>query len=145
MMSTGEREQGSWECEWLVAMPWQQEAVPWMGCSVPALDDAVWEKSLHAVSTTRDSWKTAPKHFVSLCPTCPFPPPKARSFPFWIACLHLKFKQPLLSVFNYNLMEMVLAFQLALSFHITNVHPSYCVIIISCYNGFIMQVPAGLN
>lgn len=67
------------------------------------------------------------------------------SFHFWIVCLRLKFKQALLSVFNYNLMEILLAFKLAFSFHITNVHPSYCVIIISCYNGFIMQVPAGLN
>lgn len=53
-----------------------------------------------------------------------------------------KFKQALLLVFNYNLMEILLAFKLAFSFHITNVHPSYCVIIISCHNGFIMQVPA---
>lgn len=68
-----------------------------------------------------------------------------RSFHFWIACLHLKFKQVLPSVFNYNLMVILLAFQLAFSFHITKVHPSYCVILISCYNGFIMQVPAELN
>lgn len=67
------------------------------------------------------------------------------SFHFWIVCLHLKFNQVLLSVFNYNLMVTLLAFQLPFSFHITKVHPSYCVIIISCYNGFIMQVPAGLN
>lgn len=71
--------------------------------------------------------------------------PLPNHFLFWIGGLRLKFKQAWISVFNYDLMEVLLAFKLAFSFHITSAHPSYCVIIISCYNGFIMQVPAGLN